>query len=575
VLLSASNVRGFPFQVMSGSTERSVFAPLRAEAWLIGLRTLLTSAAMLALVALATWGLSRRDRALRQSEKRYRAMIEHSADAVILTHPGHGGIFYASPSVERLTGYSIEQLRGREASELVHPDHRRTTGMQGDSRLLVPGALVTDEVLVRCKDGSWKWIEYTASNLLDEPSVGAVVMNFRDISERKSSQAEQARLEQRLRQAEKMEAVGRLAGGIAHDFNNILGGILGYGEMLVEGTAPDSPLRRYARNVLTAANRASELVEQILWYSRSQRGKRVPVELDRAVAETLELVRGSLPPGIRLEASLPETSLCVVGDPTQLHQVVMNLCTNAIHAMGEQGTLRVTLAETEVATERTFTQSTLQPGSYACLTVEDTGAGMDAATLARIFEPFFTTKEVGKGTGLGLSLVYGIVTDCSGAIDVRSEPGRGSAFTIYLPRVSSPAAEGLEDAAPIPRGHGEKILLVDDEKALVAVTSESLKHLGYEPVPFPDGAAALAEFEADPQRYDALITDEVMSGLTGTELARSVRRRRADLPIVLVSGYVGPIMTERAATAGVNEILKKPLHARDIADALARVLRRP
>jgi PAS domain S-box-containing protein len=577
VLLSVASVRGFPFQVMTGSTERAVLAVTRAEAWRIGLRTLLTSAAMLALIALAAWGLARRERALQQSEKRYRAMIEHSADAVILTKPGQGGIFYASPSVERLTGYTLEFLRGRDPMDVFHPDSGSggSAATLRDGMLLTPGALVTNEVQVQCRDGSWKWIEYTASNLLHEPSVGAVVMNFRDISERKSAETERTRLEQRLRQAEKMEAVGRLAGGIAHDFNNILGGILGYVEMLVEGTAPGSPLRRYAENVLAAANRASALVEQILWYSRSQSGKRAPVELDRIVAETLELVRGSLAAGIRLEASLPAAPLCVMGDSTQLHQVIMNLCTNAIHAMGERGTLRVTLVATEEAAERTLAQSTLQPGNYARLTVEDTGSGMDLATRARVFEPFFTTKEVGKGTGLGLSLVYGIVTDSSGAIDVASEPGRGSTFTIYLPLVESPAEAANEASPPIPRGNGERILLVDDEKALVAVTSEVLKHLGYEPIPFPDGATALAEFEAAPERYDALVTDEVMSGLSGTELARSVRRRRADLPIVLVSGYVGPMMTERAATAGVNEILKKPIHSRDIAAALARVLQHP
>jgi signal transduction histidine kinase/CheY-like chemotaxis protein len=412
------------------------------------------------------------------------------------------------------------------------------------------------------------------TNLLEEPGVHAVVMNLRDIGERKLAEAERARLEQRLRQAEKMEAVGRLAGGIAHDFNNILGGILGYAEMLVETAPEGTAQRRYAQNVLAAANRASALVEQILWYSRSQRGRRVPVELDRILAETLELVKGSLASNIKLELVLPAKPVSVMGDSTQLHQIIMNLCTNAMHAMAEGGTLRITLDETELEMERVLSHSTLQPGRYARLSVEDSGAGMEPATLARVFEPFFTTKEVGKGTGLGLSLVYGIVTDSSGAIDVASTVGAGSRFTIYLPRVDAPALAEDSAAAPIERGHGERVLVVDDEDALVAMTEEVLKRLGYEPVACRDGTKALAEFEAAPRRYDAVLTDEVMPGLSGTELARSLRERRADLPIVLVSGYIGPMMTERAVAAGVNEILKKPVQSRELAAALARVLRR-
>jgi CheY-like chemotaxis protein len=206
--------------------------------------------------------------------------------------------------------------------------------------------------------------------------------------------------------------------------------------------------------------------------------------------------------------------------------------------------------------------------------VEDSGSGMDATTLARLFEPFFTTKEVGKGTGLGLSLVYGIVTDSAGAIDVTSTQGRGSCFAIYLPRVDSPAVIGDDAEAPVVRGNGERVLVVDDEEALMAVTSETLKRLGYEPAAFPDGAAALAEFESQPGRFDAVITDEVMPGLTGTDLARSLRRYRTDLPIMLVSGYIGPMMSERALAAGVDAILKKPVQSRELATTLARVLKR-
>ncbi|HTG98494.1 MAG TPA: PAS domain S-box protein [Burkholderiales bacterium] len=572
VLLATSAVRGFPLLVASGANEGAVLAPWRDEAWLVFDRTLLTSAAMLGLIALAAWGLARRERALSRSWKRYQAMIEHSADALILSRPTAGGILYASPAMERVLGFNLEDLRGREVMDFIHPEFREMAMQLRTELLRVPGKVSVDECKVSHKDGSWRWVELTRKNLLHEPSVRAVVFNFRDITERKQAEAERARLEQRLRQAEKMEAVGRLAGGIAHDFNNILGGILGYAEMLAEKAPPGSPLKRYADNVLSGATRASGLVEQILSYSRSQRGKRAPVDLGRVVTETLELVRGSLPAGISLHYEVGPERAYVVGDATQLHQVTMNLCTNACHAMPAGGTLRVKLETAKVAADRQLAHTVLHAGDYACLTVEDTGTGMDEATLARIFEPFFTTKEVGKGTGLGLALVYGIVTDSAGAIDVVSTPGRGSRFAIYLPRVEEeemrPAAG--DDASPLARGQGERVLVVDDEEALVAVTSEVLKHIGYEPVGCSDGAAALAAFDSG--HIDAVIADEVMPGMSGTQLATALRRKRADLPIVLVSGYTGPILTERALGAGVTEILKKPVQSREIARALARVL---
>ncbi len=251
--------------------------------------------------------------------------------------------------------------------------------------------------------------------------------------QKRASQEERERLEQRLRQAEKMEAVGRRVGGIAHDFNNVLAGVLAYGEMLFEETPADSKLKHYAQNVLTAAARGRELVEQILTYSRTQRGARVPVDLAEVVAETLELIRGSLPASIFLEARAAKAPLVLIGDATQLHQVAMNLCSNAIQAMSTGGTLRVTLDVAELSVQA-LSHGTLEPGRYVRLTVADSGSGMDENILAHIFEPFFTTKEVGKGTGLGLSLVYAIVADAGGAIDVQSAPQQGSTFTIYLPQ---------------------------------------------------------------------------------------------------------------------------------------------
>jgi two-component system cell cycle sensor histidine kinase/response regulator CckA len=260
-------------------------------------------------------------------------------------------------------------------------------------------------------------------------------------------------------------------------------------------------------------------------------------------------------------------------DISQFEQVVVNLAVNARDAMPSGGTLTVRTKNVPASEGHQFAyHRELGEADYVLVEVEDTGTGIPPEVQKKIFEPFFTTKEVGKGTGLGLALVYGIVTDSGGAIDVTSAPGRGSRFVIYLPRVEAPAAAEDPAAAPVARGRGERVLVVDDEEALVAVTSEVLKRFGYEPVGCSDGEAALAAFESG--NIDAVIADEVMPGLSGTQLARALRRRRADLPIVLVSGYTGPMLSERALAAGVTEILKKPVQSRDIASALARILKK-
>jgi PAS domain S-box-containing protein len=290
----------------------------------------------------------------------------------------------------------------------------------------------------------------------------AILETNNDVTARKLAEAERLRLGARLRQAEKMEAVGRLAGGIAHDFNNVLSGIIAYGEMLLEDAPANSPRERYSQNVLTAASRGRALVEQILAYSRSQRGRRAPTDICRTVTETLELVRGSLPAKIRLDAVVPQSSFVVIGDATQLHQVVMNLCSNAMHALTTGGTLSVGLKTADVAADRALSHGVLRPGRYVCLSVEDSGCGMDQATLARIFEPFFTTKDVGRGTGLGLSLVYAIVTDLAGAIDVKSAPNRGSTFAVYLPLAEIVLASAAQSEDSVLPGYGE-LLLMDHE----------------------------------------------------------------------------------------------------------------
>jgi PAS domain S-box-containing protein len=517
--------------------------------------------------------LSRAALALRRSEA-------YLAEAQRLSRTGSfgwnlsGGEMYWSDETYRMVGFDRSTKPTFELIyQRIHPDDRAFVQQILDGAFR-DGTSVDFEHRFLMPDGSVKYIRVLAKAVRDESGnleyIGAGI----DLTEQKWAQAERERLEQRLRQAEKMEAVGRLAGGIAHDFNGVLAGVYAYGEMLVEEAPAGSPLKRYAQNVLTAASRGRALVEQILAYSRSQHGKRAPVDIAHVVAETLELVRGSIPVGIRLGANGSESPLVVTGDATRLHQVVMNLCSNAIQAMSGGGSLDLALEAADISSERALSHGTLRPGRYVSLTVKDNGSGMDEATLSRIFEPFFTTKETGQGTGLGLSLVYAIVTDSGGAIDVKSAPGQGSTFTIYLPHspVTLIAAEAATAASH--RGHGECVLLIDDEASVLAATAEVLSRLGYEAVSFSDSHAALAAFEAAPGRFDVVVTDETMPGLTGTGLARVLRSHRPDLPIVLVSGYTGAIQTQQTLAAGVSELLSKPIQSHEMATTLARVLHR-
>jgi signal transduction histidine kinase len=511
--------------------------------------------------------------ALRRSEA-------YLTEAQQLSHTGSfgwnlsSGEIYWSDEIYRMVGFDRSTKPTFERMyERIHPDDRAfvqqtlgcafrdKTAVDFEHRFLMP-------------DGSIKYIRVLAKAQSDESGNAEFIGAAIDLTEQKWAQVERERLQQRLRQAEKMEAVGRLAGGIAHDFNGVLAGVVAYGEMLVEETPEGSPLRRYAQNVLTAASRGRELVEQILTYSRSQHGKRVPVDIAHVVAEALELVGGSLPLGIGLRANVSDSPLVVTGDATRLHQVVTNLCSNAIHAMGGGGRLHVALEGADLSTERALSHGALTPGRYVRLIVKDSGSGMDEATLSRIFEPFFTTKDAGQGTGLGLSLVYAIVTDSGGAIDVTSAPGHGSTFTIYLPHSPVTLITAEAAAAASQRGHGERVLLVDDEVPVLAATAEVLSRLGYEAVSFSDSHAALVAFEAAPEQFDVVVTDEAMPGLTGTGLARALRRRRPDLPIVLVSGYTGAIQMQQALAAGVSELLTKPILSREMATTLARVLHR-
>jgi predicted ATPase/signal transduction histidine kinase/ActR/RegA family two-component response regulator len=383
---------------------------------------------------------------------------------------------------------------------------------------------------------------------------------------------ERERLERQLQQAAKMEAMGRLASGIAHDFNNILGAILGYGELIQTSLSEGSVERRQADQVMHAGARGKALVDRILAFSRSGMGERVPLHVQSVVEETLGLLVASMPPEVRLERRLDAIDAAVVGDATQFHQVVMNLCTNAVHAMQRGGVLTVVLERVDAGERRLLSHGTLRAGRYVSLSVNDSGSGIPPAVFERMFDPFFTTKRVGDGTGLGLALVHGIVADIGGVIDVTTQVGVGTAFTIWLP--ATDRTPRLSPNAPdeVPRGHGETVMIVDDEPALVALAEETLAELGYEPVGFGSSLAALQAFRADPERFDLVLTDEAMPGLTGTELARELRQARPEISMILMSGHSSAQLSERAQAAGVVDVLRKPLVRRDIAEPVARAL---
>jgi PAS domain S-box-containing protein len=577
--IAVAHVRDAPITIAVSREEVVALRPWRDETIRVGVRTLILTL----LGGLTMCGLLRQirrvavgERALRESEERYALAMEGANEGHWDWDIGNDRLFL-SRKMKMLYSIGAEsEISTRTAwleQIVIHPDDRPRFEATFKDHFEGLTPWYDCEYRVRQPDGDWHWLHARGRCLRDSQGkqvrfVGSTI----DVNAQKLAQAHKEQLEAQLRQSQKMEAIGTLAGGIAHDFNNILGAILGYGELAHQQSEEGSPLRRYLDNVMHAAERAQMLIERILGFSRSGLGDRAPVNVQFVIEETLELLEASLPAGIRFESRISSGNAAVIGDATYLHQVAMNLCTNAVQAMEQGGTLRVTLERIEVTESRALSRGLLHPGSYVRLIVSDTGVGIPPAVLERMFDPFFTTKGVGRGTGLGLSLVHGIVTDLGGAIDVTSKTGEGTTFEVWLPVTGETAMPSLEAASPLPRGTGETVMIVDDERPLVALAEEITAQLGYEPVGFDSSRAALAAFSAQPQRFDAVLTDEAMPDLVGTELASEIRRLRPAIPIILMSGYGGAQLTTRAAEIGVNEVLRKPLHRRDLAESLARVL---
>ena len=420
------------------------------------------------------------------------------------------------------------------------------------------------------RDGSYRWMRDEMRLYRDDDGKPfEIVGTWLDVTSCKEAEQDKEMVVRQLRQAQKMEALGTLAGGVAHEFNNILAVILGYTEMAVDDVPEWSRTRANLAEVVKAAHRAKDVVQQILAFSRKSEQQLVRVAPGRIVDGAMTLVRASLPSSIKVVQRIDPACGTIAADSTQFHQALINLCLNATHAMEEKGG-ELTVGLDNVVLETPNGGPCLPPGRYVRLTVRDTGCGMDQATRERLFEPFFTTKEIGKGTGMGLAVVHAIVESHGGSIVVDSLPGKGSEFQLFFPAVTPGAAEE-EAAEPLPRG-SVRILVVDDEELVLRIMRSILAGLGYQVTAMIDSVAALDLFRVRPHAFDLVITDQTMPQLSGSDLARAMLAVRPDLPIILCTGYSSRISEEEAKTMGIREFFLKPIDRRHLARVTRQVL---
>jgi PAS domain S-box-containing protein len=504
--------------------------------------------------------------ALKRNEERFRVLIESASDLIAVLD-AHGGIKYHSPSLKAVLGYEVDRVLGQRMHDYIHPDDFPAASTAIDHALQNPLLSVQLEYRVRHLDGTWRRLHSIARSLPDESPDGFVVVNSRDITERHQ-------LEQQLAQSQKLQAIGTLAGGIAHDFNNILSAIVGNAEMARLDLGQQHPAMVSIKEIQRASQRAKELVQRILGFSRPQEQQLVPMHLQPVIEEAVRLLRSTMPASVELNVDCPADLPAVRADASQIHQVVLNLATNAWHAMIDNtGRVDIRLAACRVDSTLCQSHPELHPGPHVRLTVSDNGAGMNVATLARIFDPFFTTKPTGQGAGLGLSVVHGIMRAHAGAVVVESEPMRGATFHLYFPVCEAavqPAAPPADQS--IERGNGERLMFIDDEEPLVKLAIHFLTKQGYRVTGFTTPEHALAAFKAQPGNFDLVVTDFNMPGMSGVTVAEEMLRIRPNLLIALSSGYLRPQEIERARAAGIREILLKPNSLEELGPMVRRML---
>lgn len=511
------------------------------------------------------------EEALRKSEEKYRSILESMEEGYFEMDLA-GNVTFFNDAAARILGYSRHELAGMSNRQYMD-EKTAKKAFEVYNRVYRTGKPATLEWELLKKDGSSCFVENSVSLLRDENGQPVGFRGIaRDVSERKKAEEEKEMLQSQLRRVQQMEAIGTLAGGIAHDFNNILSSVIGYTELAMDEVESGSLVQKNLSQVLAAGNRAKALVKQILTLARGEEQELMPMQVAPLVKETLKMLRSTIPTSIEVRQQISEEPLIVHADPTQIHQVIVNLATNARLAMvDESGVLEVRVEKVAFDESISRKYPGMGPGNYVRIAVSDTGVGIPEQYLDKIFEPYFTTRKKETGTGLGLSIAHGIVKAHQGHITVYSEPGRGSTFHVYLPlaEMVRPASAALEDGA-LPRGT-ECVLLVDDEQPIVEIQKLMLERLGYAVVARTSSVEALEAFRANPAKFDLLITDMTMPNMTGDQLAAAARRIRPDLPVILCTGF-SQKLNGLPQDLGIDSILMKPVDKTQIAQTVRAVL---
>jgi len=511
---------------------------------------------------------------LRESEERYRALFNGITDAVYVHHitedGGPGQIIDANDVACKMLGYTRDELVGMEIGDIDASES--TVDVHQAVEDLKAGRNVLFEQVHVAKNGQRIPIEVHAQAFEYKDHL-AILSTVRDITDRKRAEKEQLALEAQLQQAQKMESIGTLAGGIAHDFNNILGIILGNAELAMDDVPEWNPAKFNLKEIRTASLRAKDVVRQLLSFARKTRLEKKPTNIVSIVKESLKLLRSSIPTNVEIHRNIPADVDTILADPTQINQVLINLCTNANHAMPDGGIIEVILKNVALNENATAQYPDLNPGRYVNLTVSDTGHGIPKEDVDRIFDPYFTTKEVGKGTGMGLAVVHSIVKEHNGIVTVKSEPGKGTTFTIFFPAVEKDAVAESEPAEKLPMGN-EKILFIDDEQSIVNMARQMLERLGYEVDAKMSSIEALELFRSKPDQFDLVITDLTMPKMTGDTLVKEILNIRPDIPIILCTGFSEKIDEKKATAIGAADYIEKPVNQHDFAFKVRKVLDR-